>query len=367
MKRTLAIVLALVMTLFVFAGCNNTNKPEVTTEGTKTPDAPASSAEVTEKKDPDTTTKATTTPAQTKPATEPVTEAPEIPVPTIPEGIMVIHQDFDSFPNTTGNDEVAKLLGWQIRNKDNGTLPSGEPDAAYTDNTTVYSIEDGKLKLVNNTDAGKDSYFRIATDAFMKPAAVGTYTIQYDINYVEFAKPDRYICILANYNGYDTYNSFHLRASGIANNQVRFIGSWYTYDVAGDFYAAGNDADKGSSIANKLFGLTYDSTQAALQNKDLTVRYQATADGPMVWIRDNTTPGADFVCVSKPDASGTGSGYWGLIENYAICLKTGGKINGYVDNISVWTGLGDQPLDTTTTAYETAIASYLAEVQKAAQ
>ena len=54
-----------------------------------------------------------------------------------------------------------------------------------------------------------------------------------------------------------------------------------------------------------------------------------------------------------------------MIDNYALCLKTGGKIDSYVDNISVWTGLGDEPLDNSTTAYETAIAAYLAEVNKA--
>ncbi len=366
MKRTLALILALLMTLVVFASCNNTNQPEVTTPaGTKAPSDPATTPTTKPSTNPE--TKPATKPAETKPATEPATEAPEIPVPTIQDGIMVFHQDFDTFPNTTGNDEVAKLLGWQIRNKDNGTLPTGEPDAALTDNTTVYSIEDGKLKLVNNTDDGKDSYFKMVGDDYMKPAAVGNYTIQYDLRYIESSKPDRYICILANYNGYDTYNSFHLRASAYANNQVRFIGSWYTYDVAGDFYAAGNDTDKGSSIGNKLWGLTYDKNEAPLMGKDITVRYQATPEGPVVWLRDNGAANPEFVCISKPDASGTASGYWGLIENYALCLKTGGKMNGYVDNISVWTGLGDEPIDTTTTAYETAIASYLEQVKKAAQ
>ena len=37
-----------------------------------------------------------------------------------------------------------------------------------------------------------------------------------------------------------------------------------------------------------------------------------------------------------------------------ICLKTGGKMNGYVDNIMVWIGLGDEPADKTVTFKPTA-------------
>ena len=360
MKKTIAIILALIMTLVVFAACNNNNTPSGgTSDATKEPAAPGTTKPA-DTKAPDTpTTKQETTkaPTPTEPAT---TEAPEIPVPAIPEGIMVYHQDFDSFANTADSAEVAKLLGWQIRNKVNG-----EEDFALTDNTTTYTIEDGKLKLANNVDGATDSYMLMVGDSYMKPAAVGLYTIQYDVHYTAVGSATRYVCVLANYNGYDTYNSFHLRADGSANNQVRFIGSWYTYDVYGDFYAAGKDNNTGSSIANELYGLTYDKSATPLLDKDLTIRYQVTAEGPMVWIRDNSLPGSEFVCVSKPDSAGTGSGYWGMIDNYALCLKTGGKIDSYVDNISVWTGLGDEPLDNSTTAYETAIAAYLAEVNKA--
>lgn len=142
MKRTIAIILALMMTLVVFAACNNSNTPSGgTSEATKEPATPGTTKPA-DTKAPDTpTTKQETTkaPTPTEPAT---TEAPEIPVPAIPEGIMVYHQDFDSFANTTDSAEVAKLLGWQIRNKVNG-----EDDFALTDNTTIYTIEDYQSPL----------------------------------------------------------------------------------------------------------------------------------------------------------------------------------------------------------------------------
>lgn len=358
MKRTLSLILAMVMILIVLAGCQNGgNGGENTTEPPTQSKSPAESskapAETTKAKEPE-TTKA---PVPTDP---PQTDPPETPVPQIADGLMVINYDFDTLPDTTGNDAVAALLGWQIRNK---------ADGAITDNTTVYSIEGGRLKLVNYNDGaieGGDSYLLIAGDDYMKPAAVGSYTIQYDVNYQAVSKPDRYVCMIANYGGSDIYNSFHLRARGTANNQVRFS-SWSTYDAKGsDFYAAGTDTDStGSSIAYKLYGLTYDSTASPLLGKDLTIRWVLDAEaGLSAYIRDNANPTGEFVCVSKADAGATGMTYWGLLDSYAIALKTGGKIDSYVDNIKVWTGIGDEPLDATTTAYENAIADYLKQVKQ---
>lgn len=362
MKKALALILALVMTTVMFVSCadkthggDQTKEPGTAAPGKET--TPQSSEEEkTKKPKPEPTS-----------APDPTTEKPEVPVPTIPEGLMVLYEDFDSYANTTGSKEVAQLLGWQIRNK----VMEGEEFGALTDNTTQYSIENGALKLLNYDGGkidGKDSYLLIAENYFMKPAASANYTIQYDVKYTASSATDRYIALISNYDGYDSYNSFHLRARGTGNNQVRIVGSWYTYDVPGEFYAAGDDSDaKGTSIVNKLYGTKYDSSTSALQDKSLTIRYQADREkGPTIWIRDNDLPNAEFVCVSKPDAGGNGAFFWQEGTGaYALAIKTGGKMDGYVDNIAVWTGLGDQPLDVSTAAYESAIAGYLDEVKKA--
>lgn len=357
MKRTLSLILAMLMLLVVLASCQSGGGGDTTTEPPAQSKSPAETSDT-----PDETTKAKTPETTKAPvATTPAeTEPPEIPTPEIADGLMVVNYDFDTLPDTEGNDAVAALLGWQIRNRSDGAL---------TDNTTVYSIEGGKLKLVNYNDGaidGGDSYMLVAGDDYMKPAAVGSYTIQYDVNYLAASKPDRYICMIANYGGCDIYNSFHLRIRGTANSQVRFS-SWSTYDAKGsEFYAAGTDTDStGSSIANKLYGLTYDSSASPLIGKDLTIRWVLDAEaGPSVYIRDNASATGEFICVSKADAGAGGMAYWGLLDGYAIALKTGGKVDGYVDNIKVWTGTGDEPLDASTTAYETAIADYLKQVQQ---
>lgn len=358
MKKTVALILALLMISVLFVSCNKQGNGGDTTPAPGSLDAAPNTTKAPEStKKPD----ATKAPGTTA---EPTTEKPEVPVPTIADGLMVYHQDFDSLPDITDSNEVASKLGWQIRNKkmDNG-------DGALTDNTAIYTIEDGKLKIVNydngNKTDGKDSYFKMLDDFFMKPAAKGNYTVQYDVTYLAASKPDRYVVLLTNYNGFDSYNSCHIRAQGSGNNQNRFLGSWSNYDIKGPYYAGTTaESDEASSIAKKVFGQDIDTSVGVMYNKSVTIRIQCNyAEGPSCYMRDNSVPGSDFVLVSKPDSTANGFQYWNMIDNYAICLKVGGKIDSYVDNISIWSGLGNEPLDTSDTAYKAAIADYLKQVE----
>lgn len=360
MKRVITLVLALLMVAALFAGCSNDNNTpaDTTTPASKDTTTPAPQDTTTEKPQDTTTPKAEDT--TTEKPKDTTTEAPKVEIPAIPEGTMVYFENFDSYADTADSAAVAQLLGWQIRNI---------ADGALTDNTTKYSIESGALKLVNydggNID-GKDSYIQITTNEYMAAACQGDYTIQYDIKYTATKTNDRYIVLVANYDGYNSYNTCHLRVYGSANNQPRFLGAWYAYDLKGsDFYSADqDDSDGTTSVLKKLTGQDFDKNVPALLDKSITIRYQANYnEGPTVYMRDNSQPGAEFVCVSKPDISASGTYYWNALEAYALCLKTGAAIDGYVDNIAVWTGLGDMPADTSTTAYTTAIADYLAKVQ----
>jgi hypothetical protein len=364
MKRLVIFILSLVMVLVCLPACVGGNVPGETTAADKTTTSvptgavtTASSAVTTKAVE---TTKAATTAKVTTAAPE-TTAAPKIEIPVVPEGVMVYFEDFDSYSNTTTNEATMAALGWQIRNT---------ADGALTDNTGKYFIENGTLRFLNydgGNIAGKDSYTKILTDEYMIACCRGNYTLQYDVKYTDAGDKNRYCVILLNYDGCNSYNSFHLRIAGSANNQIRFIGSWYTYDVAGDFYAADtNDADAGSTVLMKLTGQAYDASVYALKDKWLTIRYQANYnEGPTVYIRDNSQANAQFICVSKPDAAGTGALYWNMIESYAVALKLGTTIDGYLDNVAIWTGLGEMPSDHTTTAYKNAIAGYLAEVSKA--
>jgi hypothetical protein len=361
MKRAVIFILALTLVLVSLAACAGGENAETTAAattaapaGNETTKAPA--AETTKKAE---TTKAATTVKVTTAVPE-TTEAPKIDIPVVPEGAMVYFEDFEKYANTTDTAATMTALGWQLRNI---------ADGALTDNTGKYFLENGTLRYLNY-DGGaitaKDSYTKILTDEYMIAACQGNYTLQYDLKYTAAGDKNRYIVILLNYDGYNSYNSFHLRMAGSANSQIRFIGSWYTYDVAGEFYAADTvDGDGSSTVLNKLTGQNYDATVYALQDKWLTVRYQANYnDGPTIYVRDNSQANAQFICVSKSDPTAGGILYWNAIESYAVALKLGSTIDGYLDNIAIWTGLGEMPTDHTTTAYQTAIAGYLAEVAK---
>ncbi len=367
MKRIITLVLALIMVSALFVGCNNNaNNPSdstTPTAGTTTPKPSDTTPSDTTSAKPVETTSAKPKDTTTAKPQDTTTEAPKVELPAIPEGTMVYFENFDSYADANDSDAVAKLLGWQIRNKQDGAL---------TDNSASYAIESGRFKVTNWADGAvatpNDSYVLIANSNYMAAACQGDYTIQYDVFYTAVKSHDRYINIIENYDGCNSYNSFHLRASGYGHNQNRLFGTWNgQYDLKGsDLYAPDtDDSDGTSSIAKKLMGVDYDKTNLVLLNVPVTVRVQCSYnDGPSIWLRDNSKAGAQFVCVSKYDLGSTGAIFWNAIEEYAICLKVGGAIDGYVDNIAVWTGLGDIPADTSTTAYTTAIADYLAKVSK---
>ncbi len=353
-KRALTIVLALLMISALFVGCaGDQTSGDDTTTTASTPDTPApdtgndTTPQETTPAPKDTTTEKETTKKET------TTEAPAPVYPTIPEGTMVYYEDF-TYDNVSGNEVLEQLLGWKIMNKSDGGL---------TDNTAEYAIEDGQLKVTNWDDGritGADCYFVIADTEYMAAACQGDYTVQYDVLCTATKAHDRYINIITNYDGYNTYNSFHLRMNGSGNNQPRFFGTWYVFDLKGsDYYATGkDDGTSGSSIIYKLTNgqTTFVSGETPLIGKSLTIRIQSSYnDGPTIWVRDNSQANAEFICVSKPDESTTGYAFWNATEDYAVALKVGGSIDGYIDNIAIWTGLGDMPVDTTTAAYENAI------------
>lgn len=265
----------------------------------------------------------------------------------IHDGDLVYYQGFD-YSNISGNDEVTALLGWRIVNIEDGALK---------DHTAQYSIEDGRLKI-NNAE-GTDCYCYILDDSKMwEVVSHGRYTVQYDVQITNDASTtakDRYIALIYNYDGKDTYNSFHVRTRGTANNQCRVVGSWSTYDVDGDYYAAGTDNGTSSSILYKLTNgqSTYAANTAALLNMNFTIKYQcdSSAAGPTVYMKNNDIENSEFVLVSKGDESSSGFSSWynsTVMGAFALALKPSQKVDGYIDNIYVYAGLGDAPENTST-------------------
>lgn len=253
-------------------------------------------------------------------------------------GYNIIYYEEFNYDNNGNTDEVLKLLGWTSLSKTNKT--------AVTDPTAKLVIVNGKLYIENNKSGGVDSYFMILNDNQMFGAWQGDYTVQFDVILSSSGDNARYIALLTDYeeDTKGTYHSFHLRMNGSANNQARIAGKWTTFDAPGAYYAADqDDTDGTSSIVKKVLGKDYDGSQI-LKNVTLTVRIvcEKYDIGPRVYIK-NTSAGGDFVLVSRAGNDGEEftSSHWRKTGGHAIVLKAGGTINGYVDNILVYTGTGE--------------------------
>ncbi len=266
------------------------------------------------------------------------------------DGLMVYYEDFSSYGEMTDKTQVANALGWKILDSSGVRVKN--------DNNADYFIADGKLEVTSTNE----SYIMIKDNAYMKAAGLGNYTIQYDVEYGSVAKSDDtlYANLVYNFKNHQNYKSVHFRLNGSANNQILDSGKWYSYDKEGsEYYAKGNDKDTGSSAIYKLTSgeITFEDGKYPLLNRSITIKIQVSRDeGTTVWARDNTVEGAQFVCISKYDPESGGADHMNVIDEYAVCLKTRPNITSYIDNIAIWTGLGDMPTDHTTTAYETAIA-----------
>lgn len=284
---------------------------------------------------------------------------------TLTDGVLVYYQGFDManhpYPEnatdlSVGNQALMDLLKWKVNNMSDGGL---------FDNTAKYSIVDGRL-FVETDSTGGDSYCYILEDKDMwEVVGYGKYTIQYDIEYVfdgTNAK-DRYIAILYNYDGYNTYNSFHLRTRGNANNQPRVAGSWLQYDDSAnnpDNYAASAVPDK--TIISKITNgeVQYASNTCALVTEEnvsglkLTVRIECDENrhGPILSIKNNSRENSDFVVVGTDSEMSTGASSWfneATIPGFAIAMKPTKNCKAYFDNIYVYTGFGAPPASTNVT------------------
>ncbi len=260
----------------------------------------------------------------------------------LPVGERLIYfEDFEDEKLSSNSDSVMASLGWSTDSIANG---------AYYDNTAKYNIAhkngSNRLFVINNKDDATDSYAIILSDAIMGKFHESNYTYQYDITYSSSGDSKRYIALVSEYSG-DIYNTFHLRANGTANNQQHMKTSWFTYDVKGENYAASTDKN---SICNKLLGVSYSESKMPTIGLSFSLRYVVDwEEGNSVYIRLNTegySNSGTWVLVSKssPDAKGAEQ-FKSSIGGSAIALKIGGKINGYIDNIIVWEGVGDEPED----------------------
>lgn len=279
------------------------------------------------------------------------THALEIKPPD--EGMLIYSQDFDDWGNTDWQDAPPVALGMS-------RLTVAE-DGVYSESDALFALRDGRL-FFDNYDAsnetvthggtrGADGYyaFDLLNNEYMMHAMWGNYTLQYDICYTNAENATRYAAIITELgeNG-RAYNTFHLRINGRGNHQCHFFSTWKNYsayDPATDLnpMAIAADGSEGTPIVRKLLGesAAFDEEQMSFLNIPLTIRQVWDPEmGHSVWMK--TADMTDFVKVAEPSIHADGPMYVGW-EGYAVALKLGGAVEGYIDNILLWYGDGDAP------------------------
>ena len=272
-----------------------------------------------------------------------------------PESVWVYTEDFNSYGDTPLALAPPTVLNW--------TKLTVSGNEAYSESDVAFALRDGRLYFDNLDTAedtfgdgtltrGKDAYYTIdlLNDDYMKPVVAGKYTLQYDLEYVNASDVKRYAALITELSAdRQCYSSFHLRIGGTANHEAHFYGAWKSFsypDPATDLNPAADDPTgaEGTPLLQKLLGLdiAQHGNEMNLADIRLTVRLQwEPKTGHHVYVKTATM--TDFVKVSAPDPRAVGTQYIGGWEGYAVALKIGGAVEGYLDNILLWTGWGEQP------------------------
>ncbi len=265
--------------------------------------------------------------------TDPIAPPPAPSSDPTAKGTLWFYEDFEDVALSNNTTTVVSSLGWEILNKSDG---------APANSTASYRIVDHngsrRLYIENFADglASADSYLQILSTKQFNYLHRESYTYQYDLIYADATSNSRYIVLLSEYNG-SFYNSMHVRNSGYGNNECYTSGGFKQYD--------GNVSTKNSgSIAEKVLGKAYNGDQL-FKGVSLSVRYVVDwENGNKIYVRNNSSANGEWVLVSQYDSTKSGASYWNPNAGGAgIVLKTGGAQNGYVDNILIWAGTGDEP------------------------
>ena len=362
MIKVLASVLAIMMCAASLVACGGGEEAATTTAATTAAveATTAATTEATTAATTEATTKATTE-ATTKATTTTTTEAPPPEVKVPAEGLLVFAEEF-TYANNDKTEDVLKTLGWTRLTKEaNGVYNETDGEFAFVDGRLYYDNWDAEGLPEGDTRVrGADGYYQIdkLNDEYMMPVVMGKYTLQYDLEYVDSKNISRYAVIITECSADgQCYNSFHFRIGGYGNNQCHFYGSWKTYDAfdpATDLYVASTATDaetaatKGTPISFKLLGKYYSADDVHMfANIPVTIRQQWDPEmGHSCYMK--TADMKDFIKVSEPSVNADGPMYIGW-EGYAVQFKFGATIDGYIDNIYIWTGWGEKPAGNTVT------------------
>ncbi len=236
---------------------------------------------------------------------------------------VVYHHDFSGI-TTDNTDETLDALGWSLSER-------------LKKNSASLTVKDGKLRFSNTGSDSNDSYITILSDEQMSGITGGDYSIEYTVKYTKALSPKRYACLVFNYGGYDVYHSVHLRANGQGHVQSRQGGdSWPNFEAATNTAVMSLRNTNENSLPKRLFDVDYDVNAYTFLNRKLTVRIAISKkNGPSVYINGKLMS----ECVDKSLLAKSSA--------HAIAVKIAKDIDGEIDDITVYKGLGESPANKT--------------------
>ena len=313
------------------------------------------------------------------------------------DGMMVYFEDFDDLSNEATSAELFKALGWNNLFPNGRTLPTGSDDETSKPGAAMMSkislkAEGGQLIVSNQSG---DSFMEILSTEYMTPAASGDYTVQIDMTFKSGSgwasiapryKSNYYTSWFAawkvkstgygNHEAYgkgkDTDANYIRPTSGV--NSVKYDNTtvatgWWCSRVAG-YQDITTNNKSGSLVDRKITVLVQvvraDSTYshkptdaelgdtskmtdaAAIQGyKDTVLTY-----GFHIWVLDKNGQKV-LVSAYNPDSSfNSEAEKWTEWLGDTLAFGINGSTTVAIDNLAVWTGLGDMPEDKSTAAYE---------------
>ncbi len=274
------------------------------------------------------------------PVTSPSDEG-SAPVDVV-DGTVLYYENFESDEATEESSKALFKTGFSAVTTNNGA-----PSKATAD-VKIKEYKNGlALYFENNKKDSNDSYYQIISEKQMGYFHERNYTVQYDLEYTAAANAARYMTVLTGF-GSSRYFSFHFRNGGYANNEIRQKSEWFSFTEHNDSspYVMGE-----GSIANKLIGKPADGKAQLFNNVSVSVRYVVDwENGNKVYMRVNDSESfskGEWILVSQYAKGSSGEKLWEpyATKGAAVVLKVGGAQNGYIDNILIWTGTGDEPTD----------------------
>ena len=338
--------------------------------------------------------------------------------------IMIYYEDFNALNSSASSVELFRALGWKNLYKNGNTLPTGSDYStskvgAESVSNISLSAKNGELIISNSSGR---SFLQILPTEYMEIAAMGDYSVQVDMTF-KSASGSSWASIAPRYqsngvynattNGaanagfYSNYASWQLSPSGagahiaqgsgnrltcanqtaISANNTTVANGWWCSRVAGytDITNASNasaligrkvtvliqvvkyNSFYNHTVSDAELGITSGmSAQSLNQAKE-----EALGFGYHIWVIDEN---GQKVLVSRynPDSYESSASDLRLCnannwENWfgdALAFAIDGNSSVAIDNVAVWTGLGDMPESTSTADYEKLLKKEIPPITK---